>query len=281
MEAVGIKDIVRQSQNTGVIRRVWDFAAVRVKYLDLIAVLVKRELKVKYRGSVLGYIWSMLNPLLFMLIVSVVFSFLMKGVEDYSLYILSGILFWNMVTISLNLGTTAIVRNTDLLRKVRVPMWIFPVVPAGLGIANFVLSLLPYTFVFLVSDRQVPEQLWVAPFLFVITLVFISGLSLSLAVLNVFFRDIAHVLEPLLTLAFYATPVIYDRNASVIPDQVKHLLAINPFTHFIEAFRATMFGGDFHLTIREFVGLSGMATGSLILGLILFKRLRGKIIFYL
>jgi ABC-type polysaccharide/polyol phosphate export permease len=223
----------------------------------------------------------MLNPLLFMAIISVVFSFLMRGIENYNLYVLSGILFWNMVTVSLNMGTSAIVRNSALLQKVKVPTWIFPVVPAGLGITNFALSLVPYTLVFLYSGRAMPEQLWMLPLLFVLTLVFIGGLSIGLSVLNVFFRDVSHVLEPLLTLTFYATPIIYDRHASAIPDSVRQLLLLNPFTHYVEAFRAAMFGGAYRVSASEFALLTVMSLGSLLLGVLIYKTNRKKIIFHL
>lgn len=280
METVGI--ITEDTRIApSLMRRVWDHVAGRVKYLDLVAILVKRELKVKYRGSVLGYLWSMLNPLLFMVIISVVFSFLMRGIENYNLYVLSGILFWNMVTVSLNLGTSAIVRNSSLLQKVKVPTWIFPVVPAGLGLTNFALSIVPYAVIYVISGRAMPDQLWLAPVLFVLTMAFIAGLSLGLSVLNVFFRDVSHVLEPLLTLTFYATPVIYDRHASAIPEAVRGLLLLNPFTHFIEAFRAVMFGGVYHVNVQEFALLLAMSVGSMAGGLLLYKNLRKKIIFYL
>jgi ABC-2 type transport system permease protein len=262
-------------------RRSWDFIAGRIKYLDLVAILVKRELKVKYRGSILGYLWSMLNPLLFMVTISVVFSFLMRGIDNYSLYVLSGVLFWNMVTVSLNLGTSAIVRNSSLLQKVRVPTWIFPIVPTGLGLTNFALSLLPYTLIYLFSGRPIPDQIWLVPILFILTLAFIGGLSIGLSVLNVFFRDVSHVLEPLLTLTFYATPVIYDRHASQIPDRVRELLLLNPFTHYIEAFRAVMFGGAYHIELKDFVLLSAMSITSLVGGILVYKYSRKKIIFYL
>ncbi len=263
------------------LRQIWDHIAGRVKYLDLVAVLVRRELKVKYRGSVLGYLWSMLNPLLFMAIISVVFSFLMRGIENYNLYVLSGILFWNMVTVSLNLGTSAIVRNSSLLQKVQVPMWIFPVVPAGLGVTNFALSLAPYTAIYIYSGRAIPEQLWLLPVLFILTLAFIAGLSIGLSVLNVMFRDVSHVLEPLLTLIFYATPIIYDRHASAIPDHVRDLLLLNPFTHYVEAFRAAMFGGSYSVTISQFALLMCMSAISAGLGLLIYKLNRKNIIFYL
>jgi|GEM_PF-376610 len=287
MEAVGIKSEagakVDEAGLKGVDslgRRARDVVAGRVKYLDLVAMLVRRELKVKYRGSVLGYVWSMFNPLLFMIIISVVFSFLMRGIENYNLYVLSGILFWNMVTLSLNMGAGAIVRNGPLMMKVRVPVWIFPVVPAGVAVTNFVLSLVPYMVVYAFSGRPVPDQLWLAPFLFALTLIFLAGLSIAFSVANVFFRDVTHVLEPLLMLTFYATPVIYDRKSSQVPEFARELLGWNPFTHFIEAFRAAMFGGAYHVSLAEMGLLVAMAGASMSAGLWIYKANVKKLIFH-
>ncbi len=252
----------------------------RFHYFELVSLLVRRELKVKYRGSALGYLWSMLNPLLFMVIISVVFSFLMKGIENYNLFVLSGILFWNMVTLSLNLGASSIVRNAPLLQKIRIPIWIFPVVPAGLGVANFLLSLLPYFVVFAFSGRAWPEQLWLSPVVVALTLVFLSSAAITLASMNVFFRDVSHVLEPLLTLLFYGTPVIYDRFGSNVPERIRNLLAYNPFTHFVEAFRATIFGGA-SISLAEFCVLIGLTALSVCLALWVYKGTKKQIIFNL
>ena len=249
-------------------------------YVALITLLIRRELKVKYRGSTLGYLWSMLNPLLFMVIISVVFSFIMRGIENYNLFVLSGILFWNMVTLSLNLGATAIVRNASLLQKVRIPIWVFPVVPAGLGVTNFMLSLLPYFVVYAFSGRAWPAQLWLFPFILVLTLVFLTSLSIILSTMNVFFRDVAHVMEPLLTLLFYGTPIIYDRHGANFPAKAQDLLILNPFTHFVEAYRATIFGGQ-TVTMSELEVICLLTVLSVGIATWTYKRSKNQIIYNL
>jgi ABC-type polysaccharide/polyol phosphate export permease len=204
----------------------------------------------------------------------------MRGIENYNLYVLSGILFWNMVTLSLNMGASAIVRNGPLMMKVRVPAWIFPVVPAGVAVTNFVLSIVPYAILYAFSGRPVPDQIWLAPLLFPLTLAFLAGIAMTLSVVNVFFRDVSHVMDPLLMLAFYATPVIYDRNAPEVPDAARLLLGLNPFTHFIEAFRAVLFGGVYHVSATGLVFLVVMAAGSVATGLWVYKSNVKKLIFY-
>jgi ABC-type polysaccharide/polyol phosphate export permease len=252
----------------------------KMHQLELIALLVKRELKVKYRDSFLGYLWSMLNPLLFMIIISFVFSFIVKGIQDYNLFILSSILFWNFISLTLNLGTTAIVRNALLLQKVKVPIWIFPIVPAGLAITNFALSLIPYGLLYAWQKHTIPSQLWLTPVVMLLAMIFVCGVVLGLSSLNVFFRDISHILEPLLTLIFYATPIIYDRNLPTMPSYVKDLLQLNPLTHFIEAFRATILGQG-HVSGLNLIVLSSLSATALLLGGTVYKLCRQRVIFFL
>lgn len=252
----------------------------RMHQIELIMLLVKRELKVKYRDSFLGYLWSMLNPLLFMIIISFVFSFIVRGIEDYNLFILSSILFWNFFSLTLNLGTTAIVRNALLLQKVKVPVWIFPVVPAGLAITNFALSLIPYAVLYAWQKHTIPAQLWMAPVIMGLAMVFACGIVLGLSSLNVFFRDISHILEPLLTLTFYSTPIIYDRNSPSMPSYVKDLLQLNPLTHFIEAFRAAILGHG-HVSAMNFAVLFCLSASAVLFGGIVYKLCRQRIIYFL
>lgn len=212
------------------------------QYIKLIVLMVKRELKVKYRGTLLGYLWSMLNPLLSMLVISFVFSHLVKNIPTYHLFVLSGVLLWSMANVSLQIGAQSIVSSAYLLRKIKLPIWIFPMIPIGSTLINMLLSLIPYAALFAYSDRNFPEQWYLMPLVVVCFLFFIAGLSLAIGCLNVFFRDIQHVLEPVLSLVFYATPIIYDRHGPNIPDTVAKILGLNPFTHYIEVFRAGILG---------------------------------------
>jgi ABC-type polysaccharide/polyol phosphate export permease len=167
-----------------------------------------------------------------------------------------------------------------LLQKVRVPIWIFPVVPAGLAITNFALSLVPYALLYLWQKQSVPDQLWLVPVVLILALIFVSGIVLGLSALNVFFRDISHILEPLLTLMFYATPIIYDRNGPTMPSYVKSLLLFNPLTHFIEAFRAAILGqGD--ISGIDLILLSLFALLAFLFGSIVYKLCKQRVIYYL
>jgi ABC-2 type transport system permease protein len=242
--------------------------------------LVRRELKVKYRGSFLGYLWSMLNPLLTMITISVVFSFLVRGIENYSIYVLSGLLFWNLCANSLNLGAGSIVAGAGLIKKVKMPIEIFPIVPVLTFTTNSIFALAPYIVIFLALGAKTPPSMPFFPVVLLLFVAFLAGISLLLAVANVFFRDVGHIVEPTLQMLMYATPIIYDRDNPVIPEKLRTILGINPFTHFVEAGRKTIFGGQ-PIELAEMAFLASMATVSLVAGILVFRWQKSRIIFEL
>lgn len=248
--------------------------------LRLVSLLVRRDLKVKYRGTALGYIWSMLNPLLFMLILWSVFRHIVKDIPNYHLYVLSGILVWNFISMSLFQGAQSIVGNAGLLRKVKVNAWLFTLVPVGTGLTNFCLALIPFLFILAFSGVYPGWPILLVPLLMVALSFFLFGLALILGSLNVFFRDVGHVLEPVLTIAFYATPVIFDRASAALPAKLAFVLKLNPFTHFIEAFRACFIGhGD--ISWEKITGLLAMSIMSMCIGILVHLKTEKNMIFHL
>jgi ABC-type polysaccharide/polyol phosphate export permease len=241
------------------------------RHWRLLALLVGRELKVKYRGSVLGYFWSMLNPLLFMTIISFVLGRLMRGIEHYEIYVLSGILFWNMTVIAVVGATHSLVGNAGLLRKVRVPYWVFVLVPIGAAVANFGLALAPYLLVTLIRGVPLQPQFLAVPLLLVVYAAFLAGIGTVLAIANVYFRDVSHVIEPLLQLCFYATPIIYDRRTAGLPDWAARLLELNPLTQFVDLMRAALFSPDW-FSWHAVAYAIACASVSLIIGMVFYRR---------
>lgn len=246
--------------------------------LDLVLTLVRRELSVKYRGSTLGYLWSMANPLLFMLVISKVFSYIVKDVPHYHLFVLSGILFWNFTANSILGGTAAIVNGSQLMRKVKMPVWIFPVVPVLTFSSNFLLALIPYALIYAFSGPDHTPAYWQLPLLILLFLGFLCGVTLTLSALNVFFRDVGHVLEPLMVMVMYATPVIYDRHRPGFSEKVRDYLEWNPLTHFVEAGRSCLFWAE-PMTPHQWLQLTGMTFVSLAIGVSVYRYTRDKFIF--
>ncbi len=246
---------------------------------ELITLLVQRDLRVRYRGSFFGYLWSMMNPLLYMLILSFVFSHVMKfQVENFSLFILSGILVWNLFQQSLGVGVTSIIANGSLLKKVKVPAALFPAANIASVFVNFCLSLIPFVILSIALTGKVGLSLVLLPFFIIPFLVFIFGIVLALSALNVLFRDIGHVMDPMLQVLFYATPIVYPE--TIFPEKYRAFLVLNPMTHFLKAFRQILYEQTWP-PVSSFIIICALAIVSLSFGIFVFRRIRNRFIYEL
>jgi homopolymeric O-antigen transport system permease protein len=249
-----------------------------LRYRALIQSLVARELKARYRGSVLGFFWSFVNPLLTLLIYTFVFTVVMPGVrprelEPYALFMFCGILPWTWFSSSLLEASNVLIAGGNLIRKVMFPAEVLPLVTVLSGLVHFCLGL-PILVVFLIYYR-VPiagaDLLWFPVIVFV-QLVLTSGLALLVSALTVHFRDVRDLLQNLLTLWFFATPIIYP--LSLAPERVQRLLNINPFTHLAVAYQEVLFTpGPFAESWRVAVAAVA-ALLALLVGYFVFDRLR-------
>lgn len=248
-------------------------------WLDLVTLLVLRDLRVRYRGSVLGYLWSMMNPLLYMSILTFVFSHIVRfKVEHYAAFVLSGILVWNLFSQSVGGGAHSIVNNGALLRKVKVPKSIFPAAAVCSVLVNFVLALVPYAIIATVTGLTLTPWLLLLPVLLVPYVIFVYGMALFVGSLNVRFRDVGHVIEPLLAITFYATPVIYPPEE--LPEQYRQLLDLNPMTHFVGAFRSILYYGQAPSAATVGAALFSALVAAL-LGVSLYRLKRDRFIYEL
>lgn len=244
---------------------------------ELVLLLVQRDLRVRYRGSFFGYLWSMMNPLLYMIILSFVFSHVMKvQVPNFPIFILSGILVWNLFAQSLGIGVNSIIANGSLLKKVKVPAALFPAASIASVFVNFCLSLLPFILLSLYLTQKLSFSLLLLPVFLMPFLIFIFGIVLSLASLNVTFRDIGHVLDPILQLLFYATPIVYPE--SVLPEKIRNVLAFNPMSHFLKSFRDILYDQTWP-SVWSFLILCLLALVSLVLGVVIFQKNRDRFIY--
>ena len=216
------------------------------RYRGLIQSLVARELKARYRGSVLGFFWSFINPLLLLLVYSFVFTFVMPAahdprIEPYALFMFCGILPWTWFSASLTEASGSLVSGGNLIKKVLFPAEILPIVSVLANMVHFFLGLL-ILIVSLIYYRRWPDPaglLWF-PVAVVIQLVFTTGLALFLSALTVHYRDIRDLLSNILMFWFFATPIIYpwqDENVRVY----KWLFNLNPFTHLAVSYQEILF----------------------------------------
>lgn len=251
---------------------------LRVK-IDLLTLLVQKDLRVRYRGSIFGYLWSLLNPLLYMSVLSVVFSYVLRfKIEHYPIFLLCGIVSWNLLHQSLMQGVHSIEANGGLIKKVKLPIALFPSATVLSVTVHFALSMFSFLGIAFFFGHW-PRIIWLLlPFYFAVFLVFIWGATLLIASLNVVFKDIGHSLDPILQLLFYATPIIYP--VDVLPEKVRVLIALNPVTHYIDTIRSIFF----YYQVPSLQTTSYcLATSflSVVLGVLTYRKLRGNFVYQL
>jgi lipopolysaccharide transport system permease protein len=249
-----------------------------LRYRALVQSLVARELKARYRGSVLGFFWSFVNPLLLLLVYSFVFTVVLPGVhprelEPFALFMFCGILPWTWFSSSLLEASNVLITGGNLIRKVLFPAEVLPIVTVLAGLVHFALGL-PILAAFLVY-YHVPvvmtDLLWF-PVVVLIQLLLTLGLALLLSALAVHFRDIRDLLANLLTLWFFATPIIYALTQA--PASVRGFLNLNPFTHLAVAYQEVLFREGPFTEWRGLLAVGGVSLAVLAIGYAVFDRLR-------
>jgi len=183
---------------------------------EVLVNLVRKELKVKYTASVLGAVWSLLNPVMFLAVFSLVVFVLDNTIPDFPVFLLSGLLAWNFLANSLQAGARSVIDNANLVKKMAFPREILPLAAVGVALFDFVLQsvvLLLYIAVYFIAFSgpgfHVPE-LWLYPLAIAVLLVFTTALTFWVAALNVRYRDVGHLLNLALLVWFWATPIVYQ-----------------------------------------------------------------------
>ena len=248
-------------------------------YKYLILVLIERDIKKKYRRSILGVLWSLLNPLMMMSITAMVFSTLFRfNIPNYVLYLLVGQVVFTFYVESTNFALGSIMENGSLIKKVSVPKYLFPMSRVLSSCVNLLFTL-PAVLIIMLYSGQIPN---LSIFLFVIPLVlmliFCFGVGLILAALVVRFRDICHLYGVLVTALNYATPIFYPD--TIIPDKYRWLLDLNPLYYFLKAFRSIICDGrvpDANLMLI----CCCLAVSALIIGAIVFYKNENDFVNYI
>ncbi len=249
-----------------------------LKYRGLVQSLVVRELKARYRGSVLGFFWSFVNPLLLLLIYSFVFTVVLPGthpaeIEPYALFMFCGILPWTWFSSSLTESSNVLISGGNLIKKVLFPAEVLPIVTVLANMVHFFLGL-PILAAFLLYYRASlePIELVWFPLVVLVQLLLTVGLALIVSALTVHFRDIKDLLANLLTFWFFATPIIYPMAAA--PEGGRRLLNLNPFTHLAISYQEILFYSGSFGHWKWLLALLVASAGLFLFGYFLFDRLR-------
>ena len=258
---------------TGFVREFW-------KYRDLLKQLVSRDIKLKYRRSWLGYVWSVLNPLLIMVVMTIVFSTMFsRNIANFPVYLFCGQLLFNFMNTSTHQAIFSITGNGALLKKTYVPKYIFTLSKITSGMVDLVFSLGALVIVIAVTRAPVPWYALLAPFVIVQLYVFCVGLGLFLAQANVFFRDIQYIYNAVTTAWMYLTPIFYPIEA--LPEQISWIIRhFNPMYFYVGQFRDLIYYGRMP---GAGIAAAGWITAALmlIIGIWSFSRSKDRFILYI
>jgi ABC-2 type transport system permease protein len=248
-------------------------------YRDLLAELISRDLKTKYRRSVLGYVWSVLNPLLMMIIISIVFSHMFRfDIENFPVYLLTGQLIYGFFSEATSTSMSSIFGNVGLIRKVYMPKYIFPVSKTCSSFVNLLFSLVALVPVLIATRATITPVMLLLPIPLLYILMVSLGVGLILSVLAVYFRDIVHLYGVFLTALMYCTPIFYP--ISMLPDTAINMIRANPLYHIIKMFRKMVLYGEVP-TLREHLTCLAFAVILLGIGLLIFKKKQDNFVMYM
>lgn len=209
------------------------------KFQPLLQELVARDIKIKYRRSVLGVLWTLLNPLFMMIVLSLVFSNLFKfDIENYPIYILSGQVIFNFFSESTTSSMSAIINNGSLIKKIYVPKYLFVLSRIFSSFINLMASFTALLLVMVATRAELHWTVLFVPVPLVLLVVFSLGIGLILSAVTVKFRDIMHLYSVFTTALMYLTPVIYTM--SILPEWLEPIVKINPITNILTMFREVM-----------------------------------------
>jgi ABC-2 type transport system permease protein len=218
---------------------------------EILANLIRKEVLVKYKSSVLGVAWSMLNPILYLAVFSFVFTFVLKArVPDFAVYLLSGLLAWSLFSTSLGLGVKAVVDNANLVTKVYFPREILPLASVGASLVDFVLqAAVLVAFMIVFRAGHFGTNLLLLPLAMLALLTFTSAVAMWVAALNVRYRDTQHLLSLALLVWFWLTPVVYPSatiadftHRHVLGVSMFHLFLLNPMGDIVMGFQRALYG---------------------------------------
>ncbi len=250
------------------------------KYKDLIIELVSRDLKLKYRRSFLGYLWGILNPLLIMIVMTIVFSAMFKrNIENYPVYLLTGRLMFEFMQVSTTKALKSVTGNQALLKKTYIPKYIFTVAKVTSCMVDTVLSLGALFIVMIATRSPFHLTMLAIPLVIFKLFIFCLGLGFLLAELEVFFRDIEYVYHAVCTAWMYLSALFYPMES--LPNLVQMFIKIaNPMYYYIAAFRDIVLYGRIPGP-RIIWGGWFWAIGMLIIGLYFFQKNKDRFILYL
>lgn len=250
-----------------------------IRYRELLRNLVMKDIKVRYKRSVLGFMWVMLNPLLIMLVLNIVFSGIFNvSTPNYTAYLISGIILWSFFSQSTSTSLVSFIGNSNLIKKIYLPKAIFPLSIVLSALVHFTFSLIPLLIIFLITGTRLSPHIYLLPFILILVSLFSYGVSLIISTLTVFFHDTKYIYDVLLMAWMYSTPIFYPE--TIIPDKFRLLLQINPLYYFLNLFRSSLYT-DIQLNPEKLLYGICFSILAFSAGWFLYNRFKDRVVLYL
>ena len=249
-----------------------------IHYKDLLYNLVIRDLTVRYKRSVLGFFWSMLNPLLNTIVFTIVFSTIFRfGVKNFVIYFLSGYQLWNFFAQSTQMASFCLLRNGPLFKKIYIPKPIFVISTVLSSMVNLTFALIPLFILLPIIGKGFHLSLLFLPVALLFAVMFTTGISFVVSATAIFFNDIIDMYQIFILPWMYLTPIVYP--IDIVPTKYIPLLKLNPMYYIVECFRLPIYMGELpHLQTVSLALLVSVAT--LVTGYIVFSKLSDAFVYY-
>lgn len=214
-----------------------------IKYKEFLKSNVKKDIRGKYKGSFLGVLWSFINPLLSVFVYAIVFKFIMRfNIDHYLIYLISGIIPWTFFTTSVTSGLNSVLFNANLIKKVYFPRIILPISSTTSCLVNFGISCIIVLLFVIFSGVGLSFYVLLLPLIALINYIFCLGVSFILSAIEIYVRDIEHIVTFFVNMLFYATPILYT--ADFVPSKMSFILKLNPLVYFIEAYHSIFYAKE-------------------------------------
>ena len=245
------------------------------QYVFVIRQLVAREIKRKYSRSYLGILWSVLNPLMNMVVLSIIFTKMFsRSIENYPLYLLSGQMLWQLFTGATNAAMTVMVDNRVMLTRVKFPMEIFPIARVYSALVNYLYTFVAYLMMLVVFGIRPSVTMLLAPVIVLCMTFFSLGIGYFLSVAYVFFADIKYLYSVLLSLWMYCSALFYPVDA--LPEIMNRVVKANPVYNYIACMRGCMLYASWP-TQAQWIRMFSWAGGAFLIGYLVFQKSRNQI----
>lgn len=256
-----------------------EFFTQAYAYREYLIQSVLRDLRNKYKRSILGYVWTMLHPLAMMAVLAIVFSHIMRfPTKDYAVFLFAGLLPWNYFNSTCLMSLHSIRANARLFGQIPIPKYVFIISLAFSNLVNYLLAIAPLIIIMLIMGRPIPISVLAFPLVLLPLFLVVMGVSLILATSNVFFDDTHHLAEVGMSMLYFMSPVLYGRE--LLPEWLVSYLVFNPLFCQIEFIRGIFYYGVLPDPQLYLINL-GCSALILLIGLLIFKKAEDKFLYFL